>query len=41
MRKEFAEFDFKNMVQFINDFVIQKNNDDNDEVLNIEKYLKI
>jgi hypothetical protein len=41
IRKEFAEFDFKNMVQFINDFVIQKNNDDNDEVLNIEKYLKI
>ena len=37
IRKEFAEFDLKNMVQFINDFLIQKDNDDNDDVIDIEK----
>ncbi len=37
IRKEFAEFDFKNMIEFINDFLIQKDNNDNDEIINIEK----
>ena len=37
IRKEFAEFDLKNMVIFIQDFLIQKDNDDNDDVIDIEK----
>jgi len=37
VRKEFCEFDLKNMCNFINDFLIQKDSDDIYEVIDIEK----
>ena len=37
IRKEFCEIDFKNMILFINDFLIQKDNINGDDIMEIEK----